>query len=123
MNNTPIYRNFNAAFNLDADPLWFNSNAFFLKDGKNVRDIYKRRCAHCNMAFSKKENPNVFTHLERYEYTILTTNETKIGYGERLVCTKFACFGTRYPYVTKECIISQLDEDKTEAIMERIFPQ
>uniref|UniRef100_A0AC35GK17 BED-type domain-containing protein n=1 Tax=Panagrolaimus sp. PS1159 TaxID=55785 RepID=A0AC35GK17_9BILA len=49
-------RNFKIAYNIGVGELWWNSNAFYFKDGKIVRDLYKRRCAHCNMKFNKKEH-------------------------------------------------------------------
>uniref|UniRef100_A0A914QGF5 SWIM-type domain-containing protein n=1 Tax=Panagrolaimus davidi TaxID=227884 RepID=A0A914QGF5_9BILA len=114
-------RNYKQAFNIKNNELWFNGHSFHLKLSSKVANAYKRKCAHCNLSIKKQSHPFVFTHLERFEYVIQTTNEVKVGFGERIICVTYACFVTRYPYSDPNCIISEIDDANTFNILQSIY--
>uniref|UniRef100_A0A914YYY6 SWIM-type domain-containing protein n=1 Tax=Panagrolaimus superbus TaxID=310955 RepID=A0A914YYY6_9BILA len=114
-------RNYKQAFNIENDQLWFNGHSFHLKLSSKVANAFNRKCAHCRLSIKKQTHPFVFTHLERFEYVIQTTNEVKVGFGERIVCAQYACFVTRYPYADPNCIISEIDDSNTSDILQSIY--
>uniref|UniRef100_A0AC35GCD9 SWIM-type domain-containing protein n=1 Tax=Panagrolaimus sp. PS1159 TaxID=55785 RepID=A0AC35GCD9_9BILA len=100
--------------------LWYNANAFMLKYTKKVSNAFNRECCHCRMNISKTQKI-VFTHLEKYEFIMKSNNQVRVGYGERIICAKFGCFISRYPYAQQDCILSEVTEEEAEEIISNIF--
>uniref|UniRef100_A0A914QY15 SWIM-type domain-containing protein n=1 Tax=Panagrolaimus davidi TaxID=227884 RepID=A0A914QY15_9BILA len=113
-------RNYKMAYNITSGELWFNANSFNLKYTNNVARAYTRDCCQCRMNISKTQKI-VFTHLEKYEYVMKTTGQVRQGYGERIICAKYDCFISRYPYAQQDCIISEVSPELTEETLSNIF--
>jgi hypothetical protein len=78
-----------------------------------------RRCAQCNNLLGNKADNIVISHVEPYFYR-QNGNPTKT-IGARAICPSMLCMNRRYPFISKECFISEFTFAETEKILKDIL--
>uniref|UniRef100_A0AC35F720 SWIM-type domain-containing protein n=1 Tax=Panagrolaimus sp. PS1159 TaxID=55785 RepID=A0AC35F720_9BILA len=94
-------------------------NPFTITTVSKLSGWNNRRCAQCNTLLGDKADNIVVSHVEPYTYQQNGIPTKTIG--ARAICPSLLCMNRRYPFISKQCFISELTFAETESILKDIL--